>query len=108
MSHNIVGWQIPGEGNDGMDLWCDGDTINVTWTWAQTTGGATENPNTMATRFASYYVTTRSQMDDKKLFTLSMPMGNIMGWVQNLNFSGESGHGNMVTGRLTFFVRHVV
>lgn len=107
MSHNITPWQIPGEGVDGMDLWLDSDTINVTWTWAQTTGAATENPITMATRFASYYVTQRSEASDKKLFVLSIPLGNISGWVQSITFSGEAGKGNIVNGRLTFLVRHV-
>jgi len=108
MSHNLVLWQIPGDGVDGMDLWLDSDEIRVTWTWAQTDNACTESPFTLATQFASYFVTQRSEATEKNMFTLSYPLGNVQGWVRNISFSGEAGKGSMVTAQLSFVVRHVV
>lgn len=107
MAHNLVMWQIPGEGVDGMDLWLDSDEIRVTWPWVQTDGGTTENPNLIASEFASYFVTQRSEATEKNMFTLTIPMGTFSGWVRNISFSGEAGKGSMVNCNLSFVVRHL-
>jgi len=108
MAHNLVVWQIPGEGVDGMDLWLDSDEIRVTWPWVQTEGALAISPNTVASEFASYFVTQRSEASDKNLFTLSYPLGNVSGWVRNISFSGDAGKGNMINCNLSFVVRHLV
>ena len=108
MAHNLVMWQIPGEGVDGMDLWLDSDEIRVTWTWAQTGGALELSPLVVAKEFRGYFVTQRSEATEKNLFTLSYPLGNVTGWVRNISFSGESGKGNIIQGNLSFVVRHLV
>lgn len=106
MAHNLVMWQIPGEGVDGMDLWLDSDEIRVTWPWVQTTGALTVNPHTVAAEFASYFVKQRSEASDKNMFTLTTPMSTEFGWIRNISFSGESGKGSMVNCNLSFVVNH--
>jgi len=107
MAHNIVLWQIPGEGVDGMDLWLDSDEIRVTWPWVRTAGALETSPNTVAAEFASYFVTQRSEASDKNLFTLTVPLGTYFGWVRNISFSGESGKGDMINCNLSFVVDHM-
>lgn len=107
MAHNLVMWQIPGEGVDGMDLWLDSDEIRVTWTWAQTPGALSLSPNTVASELRGYFVTQRSEATEKNMFILSYPLGNVNGWVRNISFSGESGKGNIIQGNLSFVVRHL-
>ena len=108
MSHNLVLWQIPGEGVDGMDLWLDSDEIRVTWTWAQTDGGCTQSPFEIANSFATAFVTQRSEATEKNMFTMTYPLGSVDGWIRNISFSGEAGKGSMITGQLSFVVRHLV
>jgi hypothetical protein len=108
MAHNIVLWQIPGEGVDGMDLWLDSDEIRVTWPWVQTNGALTLDPANVAAEFASYFITQRSEATEKNMFTLTYPLGVESGWVRNISFSGESGKGSMINCNLSFVVRHLV
>lgn len=108
LSKNLTMWQIPGQGVDGMDLWLDSDSINISFPIITNITIAGNYSKNMVNSLISEFITNQSTMGDKKTYTLTYPLGTATGFVRSMSFSQEGGKGDEIQCRLTFEVIHVV
>lgn len=109
LSKNLTMWQIPGQGVDGMDLWLDSDSINISFPLVtDVTGNIGETSVVMTNLLVNEFISNQSTMGDKKTYTLTYPLGTATGFIRNMSFSQEGGKGDMIQCRFTFEVIHVV
>lgn len=114
LSRNITLWQIPGKGQDGMDLWCDSNTIRITVPYydfsSGTDGGVQVDAKSMAKRIRNAMILNQSTMGNKNTWTLVYPLapeGGVKGYVRNISFSQAAGHGDEINMTITFEVIHL-
>lgn len=115
ISRNITLWQIPGQGQDGMDLWCDSNTIRVTTPVYDFSGTYHTTPyqtdsRSIVAAFRGIMIANQSTMGDKKTWTLlypGSPNDGVTGYVRNMSFSQAAGHGDEINMTITFEVIHI-
>jgi hypothetical protein len=107
LSKNLTMWQIPGQGVDGMDLWLDSDSINISFPIITDITIAGNYSKNMVNSMINEFITNQSTMGDKKTYTLTYPLGTATGFIRNMSFSQKGGEGDIIQCQFSLEVIHV-